>query len=266
MNIGILGTGNMGKALIGGMLKAYGVDVHLVAFDLKKEAMKSLDTKVLIAGLDTWAKKGLDAVVIAVKPADMEQALSECRRIIGKKAKGPLWISIAAGKSIGWIAKRLSPSSRIVRVMPNTPALIGEGISAYAMNENCGNSDAEKVEYVLKACGKTVQVPEKLLDAVTGLSGSGPAYVYLFIEALIDGGVTAGLPYHVARELALQTVIGAASMIEQEGENPAVLRSRVMSPGGTTASGLNALEKNAFRHAVIEAVVAATKRSSELGA
>jgi len=264
MNIAILGTGNMGKALIGGLLKKYGAEVHLFAYDQKKEAMDGLGKEVKLADPDAWPTIGLDTVVIAVKPADVDNALAQCKLLLDKKLKEPLWISIAAGRSMAFIQARLSAESRIVRVMPNTPALIGEGISAFSVNDKCKPEDIAAVEYVLKACGRVVQVQEKLMDAVTGLSGSGPAYVYLFIESLIDGGVTSGLPYPVARELAIQTVTGAVKMVEETGENPSVLRSRVMSPGGTTASGIKALEQHAFRHAVIEAVTAATKRSIEL--
>jgi pyrroline-5-carboxylate reductase len=159
----------------------------------------------------------------------------------------------------------LSSSAKICRVMPNTPALIGEGISAFAMNKQCNEDDGQLAEEILSACGKVVRVPEKLMNAVTGLSGSGPAYVYLFIEALIEGGVAAGLPYALAKECAVQTVIGAGRMVEQSDENPAALKSRVMSPGGTTVRGLLALEENKFKYAVIKAVTDAASRAEELG-
>jgi len=150
--------------------------------------------------------------------------------------------------------------------MPNIPAKIGEGISAFACTENCSEADISLIEQTLKACGKTIAVPEKLLHAVTGLSGSGPAYVFLFIEALIEGGVTAGLPFTVARECALQTVIGAAKLAAESTDHTGALKAGVMSPGGTTAAGLRALEQHAFKHAVIDAVVSATNRSAQLGA
>jgi pyrroline-5-carboxylate reductase len=160
----------------------------------------------------------------------------------------------------------LGAQARIVRVMPNTPSLIGEGFSAYALNERCTGHDEEATRHILAACGKAQGVPEKLMDAVTGLSGSGPAYVYLFVEALIEAGVTAGLPLQVAREAAVQTLLGAGHMIRETGEDPAVLKRRVMSPGGTTVEGLRALEHAGLRSAVIEAVRAAAVRSAELGA
>jgi pyrroline-5-carboxylate reductase len=149
--------------------------------------------------------------------------------------------------------------------MPNTPALIGEAMSALTLNSQCDDNDAQIAEEILSACGKVVIVPEKLMNAVTGLSGSGPAYVYLFIEALIEGGVAAGLPYAIARECAVQTVIGAARMVEQTEENAASLKAKVMSPGGTTVRGLMALEKNKFKYSVIQAVTDAAARAEELG-
>lgn len=160
----------------------------------------------------------------------------------------------------GW----LPGDSRVVRAMPNTPALIGAGISALASDSGAGAEDLERAGVVLGAVGDVVRVPERLLDAVTGLSGSGPAYVYLFIEALCEAGIREGLPASVARDLAVQTVVGAASMVRETGEHPALLRERVTSPGGTTAAGLAALEQGGLRAALLAAVEAATARSREL--
>jgi pyrroline-5-carboxylate reductase len=146
--------------------------------------------------------------------------------------------------------------------MPNTPAMIGEGMSAYSLSGGCSGDDAKTVEYIFSACGKAINVPENLMDAVTGLSGSGPAFVYSFIEALAEGGVSAGLSYQMAMDAAVQTVIGAAKMVQGTSEHPSVLRSRVMSPGGTTVAGLQALERCAFKSAVMGAVAAAAARSA----
>jgi pyrroline-5-carboxylate reductase len=149
--------------------------------------------------------------------------------------------------------------------MPNTPALVGEAMSAYCLNGRCRDSDKMIIEQVLGAIGKVIAVPEKLMNAVTGLSGSGPAYVYLFIEALVEGGVAAGIPYGIAKQCAVQTVLGAARMAEASDEDVATLKSRVMSPGGTTVRGLMALEENKFKYSVIKAVTDATVRAEELG-
>lgn len=265
MNIGVIGTGNMGKALIGGLVKKYSNDVFIRAFDLNESAYTGLPSVVNISSPETWFEKNVspDAIVISVKPSDVANAL----KTLGEKETNvskPIWISIAAGVSIKSLEKLLPADCRICRVMPNTPALIGEAISAFSLNKNCGPNDASLVESVLGACGKTVNVPEKMINAVTGLSGSGPAYVFLFIEALIEGGVTAGLPYNIARECALQTIIGSAKMLSATNDNPSVLKSKVMSPSGTTASGLLALERNAFKYSVISAVLDAAKRAEQL--
>jgi pyrroline-5-carboxylate reductase len=148
--------------------------------------------------------------------------------------------------------------------MPNTPALIGEAMSVYALSENALDSDAKLVETIFQACGKTIQAPEKFMNAVTGLSGSGPAYVFFFLESLIEAGVIAGLPQQIARECALQTLIGAARMAEASPDSLGDLKMKVMTPAGTTASAFAVLEQNGFKHALIKAVVAATRRSEQL--
>ncbi|MFW6254278.1 MAG: pyrroline-5-carboxylate reductase family protein [Chitinivibrionales bacterium] len=163
------------------------------------------------------------------------------------------------------LANHFGDDAHLCRVMPNTPALIGEGVSAYALSSNCDEKDGQTVERVMGCCGKVLAVAETLLDAVTGVSGSGPAYVYRFIEALIEGGITAGLPPKIARECAVQTVIGAAKMVQCSQTEPAELKHNVMSAGGTTAYGLLSLEENGFAFSVMKAILAATERSRELG-
>jgi len=266
MRVAVLGTGNMGKALIAGLRAAYGNDISIRAFDQYESALNGLDKEVEVLPPEQWFDScPPDAIIVAVKPADMSIALGRFAGIQENLVKKPLWISIAAGVSLDSLQKYLPKNSRICRVMPNTPALIGEGVSAYTTNGDCLKSDSQMVENILKACGKTVAVPEKMMDAVTGLSGSGPAYVFLFIEALIEGGITAGLPFGTAKECAIQTVLGAAKMAAQTEDCTWSLKTKVMSPAGTTASGLAALERNAFKSAVIQAVVEATKRSEQLG-
>lgn len=266
MRIAILGTGNMGKALINGLDKNMGKNVDLLAYDVSSRALESLPKSVTVRQPGRWFGKGErpDAVVIALKPADIGPSLASLRDLAAK-SPGVLWCSIAAGVTIEALEKHLGPVARICRAMPNTPALIGKGMTAFSLNGRCSAADVETAQTIFGSCGQTVQVDEKLINAVTGLSGSGPAYVYLFIEALIEGGVCAGLPYQTARACAIQTVLGAAAMVEQTGEEPAVLKSRVMSPGGTTVQGLMALEEQGVKIGVIKAVVAAAKRAAELG-
>ena len=176
-----------------------------------------------------------------------------------------LVVSIAAGVTLARLAASLPPSQRIVRVMPNTPCLIGRGASAYSLGPNAKPQDGQLVGELLSAVGVAHQVPENLLDAVTGLSGSGPAFAYTMIEVLSEGGVKMGLPTALAADLAARTVAGAAEMVLASGETPAVLRDRVTSPGGTTLAGLKAMEEAGFQAAVLAAVTAATHRSVELG-
>jgi pyrroline-5-carboxylate reductase len=264
MVVGVLGTGNMGKAAIAGLLARYGSAISIVAHDSKEAALNGLPEVVSILPPQKWTKNGPlpEAVIIAVKPGDIAAALADFR---SSGVRDSLWISIAAGVDIASIESCIDSGARICRAMPNMAAMIGEAVTAYALNQKCGSADGGMAEYILASMGKVVRVPEALMNAVTGLSGSGPAYVYLFIEALIEGGVTAGLPYEVARQSAIQTVIGAARMVERSGEAPAQLKARVMSPGGTTVAGLMALEKGRFKHSVIKAIVDATEKAMRLG-
>ena len=174
-------------------------------------------------------------------------------------------MSIAAGVRLATLADRLGGGLRLVRVMPNTPCLVGQGATAYSLGGLATAKDGELVRQLLSAVGIACQVDEKLLDAVTGLSGSGPAFVYVMIEALSDGGVRMGLPRNIATTLAVQTVSGAAALVAQSGEHPAVLKDRVASPGGTTIAGLQALEEYGLRAALMAAVEAAARRAAELG-
>jgi pyrroline-5-carboxylate reductase len=203
-----------------------------------------------------------DVVILAVKPQVMQQALAEVREHVRRDA---LVVSIAAGVTIAKLAAGLAAGQRIVRVMPNTPCLIGRGASAYALGPTATEDDGRLVAQLLSAVGVAQEVPESQLDAVTGLSGSGPAYVYRLIEVLTEGGLEVGLPAELAATLAVHTVAGAAEMVLATREAPAKLREQVTSPNGTTLAGLQAMEENGFQNAVLSAVRAATLRSAELG-
>ncbi|MCZ2342365.1 MAG: pyrroline-5-carboxylate reductase [Bacteroidales bacterium] len=203
-----------------------------------------------------------DVLILAVKPQTMPDVLAGLKRALTPEH---LVVSIAAGVTLTQLGAALGATTRLVRVMPNTPCLIGASASAYAASPQATPADQELVATLFGAVGEAFAVPEKLLDAVTGLSGSGPAYVYVMIEALADGGVRMGLPRDVALRLAAQTVLGSAQMVLETGQHPAALKDAVASPGGTTIAGLHALERGGLRAALMNAVEAATLRAEELG-
>jgi pyrroline-5-carboxylate reductase len=205
---------------------------------------------------------GSDLIVLAVKPQSMTSLLAEIRPLITPRH---LVVSIAAGVSLQQLAAGLGADRRLIRVMPNTPCLVGASASGYSPGTNATAEDAALVDRLLKAVGLAFRLPENLLDAVTGLSGSGPAFVYVMIEALSDGGVRMGLPRDVATALAAQSVLGSAKMVLETGSHPGALKDMVASPGGTTIAGLHALERGGIRAALMDAVEAATIRSVELG-
>lgn len=256
----------MATALARGLVRAEVVPAgSIAASDPSEEARKAFVREVpgTIVEVDNAADVArCDVVVLAVKPQQMSEALSSIRGSVGANA---LVVSIAAGVTIERLAAALPAGQRIVRVMPNTPCLIGRGAAGFALGQHATKSDAKLVATLFSAVGAAFEVPEKLLDAVTGLSGSGPAFVYSMIEALAQGGEAEGLPPEMAVELAARTVAGAAEMVLQTGESPAVLRERVTSPGGTTVAGLGVLRERGFSDAVFEAVRAASRRSAELG-
>jgi pyrroline-5-carboxylate reductase len=263
--VGFLGAGQMASALAGGWTKAGLLDVaRSRAADPHAEARLKFQA---VTGVKTVAANcdvadACDVLVLAVKPQILPTVLCELRPTI---SASHLVISIAAGMTLKTLVDGLGENVRLVRVMPNTPCLVGASASAYAPGPTATADDLELVGKLFGAVGKAFRVAEPLLDAVTGLSGSGPAFVYVFIEALADGGVKCGLPRDVAQALAAQTVLGAAKMVIETGQHPGALKDAVASPGGTTIAGLHALEQAAFRAAVIDAVEAAANRSQELG-
>lgn len=262
---GFIGSGKMATALVHGLLRAgvVGPD-QLLASDpselARDELARAVGIRVGTSNVDVARQS--DILVLAVKPQSMAAVLAELRTVV---TPGHLVISIAAGIPVPVLAAGLEPGVRLVRVMPNTPALVGEGASGYCLGPGATEDDEAVVRACLDAVGTSCRVPEPLLDAVTGLSGSGPAFVYQVIEALSDGGVRVGLPRDVATTLAAQTVLGAARMVLETGLHPGVLKDQVTSPGGTTIAGIHALERGGLRAALMDAVEAATRRSAELG-
>lgn len=260
--VGFLGAGQMATALAVGWTRAGLLDrARSLASDPHPAAQShfaaTTGLTAITANADLMA--AADLIVVAVKPQVLTQLLAEVAPLVEPRH---LIVSIAAGATLQRLTAALGPAARVVRVMPNTPALVGASASGIA-----GGSaeDAGLVEKLFAAVGTAVRVPEPLLDAVTGLSGSGPAYVFVLIEALADGGVRAGLPREVALKLAAQTVLGAAKMVLDTGQHPAALKDAVASPGGTTIAGLHALERAGFRAALMDAVTAAADRATELG-
>lgn len=265
MKLGIIGCGKMGTALVEGMIRSGAVDAaDVTGVDPYQGARDHFaQTTGARVEADVSALAGCEVILLCTKPLDVRTALSSVSE--ANAGKPLLVISIAAGVTISALEASVSENIRIVRAMPNTPALVGKGAAGYCLGSRASGEDAETARRVLGAVGLAVEVPERLMDAVTGLSGSGPAYVYLIIEALADGGVCAGLARADALRLAAQTVFGASAMVIETGEHPAVLKDMVTSPGGTTIAGLAELERHGLRSALIEAVGAATRRAAELG-
>jgi pyrroline-5-carboxylate reductase len=263
--IALIGAGNMAEALVAGMLKAGVAKAgQLYATDILPERRTHLQGRYQIkTGADNReAAAWGDVLILAVEPQILDEVIRLTAQSIKKDA---LIISVAAGYPIRSLAALLPPGTRIIRAMPNTPTSVGSGVTALALGPGVTQTDAETARAIFESVGTVATIEERLMDAVTGLSGSGPAYVYLIIEALADGGVKAGLPRQTAQLLAAQTVLGAARMVVESGEHPATLKDRVASPGGTTIAGLYQLEEGRLRATLINAVEAACRRSKELG-
>jgi pyrroline-5-carboxylate reductase len=263
MKLGVIGCGKMGTALVAGAIRAGAVASDDVTGVDPAAASRENFSRATAAGTSDRIADlaACDVILLCTKPNDAVQALGQLAALLEKPA---LLVSIAAGITIEAL-ETTAGSNRVVRAMPNTPALVGHGAAAYCLGSNATRNDADTARMLLASVGIAIEVPERLMDAVTGLSGSGPAYVYLVIDALADGGVRMGLPRADALQLAAQTVLGAASMVLETGEHPAVLKDMVTSPGGTTIAGIAELERLGLRAALIEAVAAATRRATELG-
>jgi pyrroline-5-carboxylate reductase len=264
-NVALIGGGRMGSALLGGLLDG-GWDPDAVSVaEVDPERRRALEQefpKVRVVPSPAWAVADADVVIVAVKPDDVAASLEAAETSLRPET---LVLSIAAGVTIAAL-EALVPGRPVVRAMPNTPALVGLGASAIAPGRHAADNHLQLATRLLGAVGIVVTVGEPALDAVTGLSGSGPAYVFLVAEAMIEAGVLVGLSRDVAQQLVVQTLLGSATLLAQSDEGPESLRAAVTSPGGTTAAGLRELESARLRAAILDAVSAATRRSRELGA
>ena len=263
--IGSIGAGNMATAIFRGLLAAKRVTrEQLLMSDVADQALA--EVKASLGIRTTTVNKELvelaDCVMLSVKPQVIDAVLADCSR---EFSPNKLLVSICAGVTTQALEEKLPKGTRVVRVMPNTPALVGAGASAVAPGKHATQDDTEFVRDLFSSVGLATTVAERYMDAVTGLSGSGPAFIMLLVEALADGGVRSGLPRQIALQLATQTVFGAAKLVRDTKEHPAVLKDKVTSPAGTTIEGVFTLEQHGFRAAVADAVCAATRRSKELG-
>ncbi|NNE93389.1 MAG: pyrroline-5-carboxylate reductase [Verrucomicrobiales bacterium] len=265
MTLGIIGCGKMGRALLGGILKSGLYEpANVFVHDAYEPAVKTFvdELGVTAAGSNGRVVEHSDTVLLCVKPQIFPEMAAD---IAGADAENRLLISIMAGIQIDAINSATGGSHRIIRVMPNTPALVGRGAAGFALGDSATGEDADLTEKLLRSVGYAVQVDEAGIDAVTAVSGSGPAYFFLMIEALIQGGIDQGLDPEVARDLAIHTAAGAAELLLETGESPAQLRENVTSPNGTTFAALESFRANDFERIVREAVKAAMDRSVELG-
>jgi pyrroline-5-carboxylate reductase len=265
LTVGFIGAGNMGEALIKGLIEANLVpatSIHVT--DVRLERLKELDRQfgIQVSSDNADLVRHSDIVILAVKPQIMDSVLKEIAPAVTRKK---LLISIAAGVSTAKIRTVLHKDARLIRVMPNTPALVLEGVTAIAKADGLEPGDLDTAGEIFSAVGRVVVLDETLMDAVTGLSGSGPAYVAIVIESLADGGVRMGLDRITAMTLATQTVLGAAKLLLETGLHPGALKDMVSSPGGTSIAGIAALEEGGIRTTFIKAVERATERSRELG-
>lgn len=264
MTVAIIGAGVMGETLLSGLVRAGTPAADLLVCEKRAEHAEHLRSTYSVEVVDSLgAVSQADTVALVVKPQDMADVL---RELAPRLRAGQLLVSLAAGITTAWIEERVPEGVAVVRVMPNTPALVDEGMAAISPGTHCDAEHLDRAEQLLIATGKVVRVPERQQDAVTAISGSGPAYLFFVVEAMIEAGVHLGLPRTTATELVVQTVVGSATLLRETGEHPTVLRERVTSPGGTTAAAIRELEDHKVRAAFITAMEAARNRSRELAA
>jgi pyrroline-5-carboxylate reductase len=264
MTLAVLGAGVMGESLLSGLLRAGHQPADLLLTERRPDRARELTERYgidVVSNVD--AARKADTLVLVVKPQDMGDLLDE---IAATVRPGQLVVSLAAGITSGFIEARLPDGVPVVRVMPNTPALVDEGMAAISRGTHCDEEHLTAAEALLTATGRVVRVPEKQQDAVTAISGTGPAYIFFVVEAMIEAGVHLGLPRSTATELVVQTLVGSAKLLRETGEHPTVLRERVTSPGGTTAAAVRELEDHKVRAAFLTAMEAARNRSRALAA
>lgn len=259
--VAFLGVGMMGEALLAGVARD-GSTVEIVVSDHSSDRQAEVAEKYSVqAGTIAEAVAGASSVILAVKPKDMGALLDE---VSAQLQPGALVISVAAGLTTAYLEERLPDGTPVVRVMPNTPALVGEGMTAVSAGTHCDEKQLAAAQALLSPSGKVLAVPEGQLDAVTAISGSGPAYIFYVVEAMVEAGVLLGITRATATELVVQTLYGAATMLTETGEHPTLLRERVSSPGGTTVAALRQLDDHKVRAAFVTAMEAAARRSAEL--
>jgi pyrroline-5-carboxylate reductase len=261
--LAVLGAGKIGEALLSGLLRAGTAAGDIVVTVRRAERGKLLQERYGVRAVSTAeAATSADVLLVTVKPQDIDTLVDD---LAGHVGAGTLVVSLAAGIPTGYYEKRLAPGVPVVRVMTNTPVLVDEAMSAISAGSHATERHLALTEELLRAVGKVVRVPESQQDAVTALSGSGPAYFYYLVEAMIDAGILLGLPRTVAADLLVQTALGAAVMLRDTGEHPVKLREAVTSPAGTTINAIRELEKHSVRAALLDAIEAARDRSRELG-
>ena len=258
----ILGAGVMGETLLSGLVRAGRRVDNLLVGEKRPERARELEERYGVATTsNVEAARKADTVAIVVKPQDMNDLLEEIAPVL---RPGQLLVSLAAGITTGFIESRVPDGVAVVRVMPNTPALVDEGMAAIAPGSHCDDEHLTIAEDLMASTGKVMRIPERQMDAVTAISGSGPAYLFFVVESMIEAGVHLGLPKATATELVVQTVVGSAHMLRETGTHPVVLREQVTSPGGTTAAALRELEIHKVRAAFLAAIEAARDRSRAL--
>ncbi len=260
--LAILGAGVMGETLLSGLIRAGRRIDDLMVGEKRSERAHELTERYGVTVVsNTEAAQKADTLALVVKPQDMGDLLAEIAPVV---RPGQLVVSLAAGITTGYLEARLPEGVAVVRVMPNTPALVDEGMAAISRGSHCDESHLQEAEELMASTGKVLRVPERQQDAVTAISGSGPAYLFFVVESMIEAGVHLGLPRATASELVVQTVVGSAKLLRETGEHPTVLRERVTSPGGTTAAAIRELEDHKVRAAFLTALEAARDRSRAL--